>query len=195
MPSGFRFILNDKMINVSLNIGEVNPQHEEAISVINSDMGTKTLIVYPSSIQYTANVEQWFTAFINAMENLIPSMLGLIIEVLHYIQDYYANGPSKKDIVYIKSILASHEIYFKVKEDQIYQSLDDLLVNNFMVKYEPEVSIMMKIIIDHSRKFPNHSLLTYAHELQYNISGLLKSINCLENEGLIDVMRPGILLA
>lgn len=186
---GFRFILNDEWLDISLNIGKIDPDEELAISVISSDLGGITLVYYPGEIDFSPNVEMWLTSLVNAMETMLPSRLSLIIEAIWYIIDLYENEPIDFDKRMIKSILASHEIYFKIIDPNI---LDNLAVTLSSKYREKDLSMMLKIV-GQIELNPDKSLLEYTGNLHHDLLYLLYLFLIMENENLIDIYRPGIL--
>jgi hypothetical protein len=188
-----RIMIIDHMLNVKINIGKVNENEELSILTINSDMGLLEIVFYPSEIPFTPTLEKWFTILVNIMEVLPATKIGLIVDTLKYVLDSSFNEPIEFDIIFLKTILASHEIYFEMIEDGELSWADHLAINAAPKYREKDVAVMMKIMA-HLEENPYIPLQQYvSKELHQDLRYLIYIFLLLEVEGLIRIERPGII--
>lgn len=184
----FRIIIEDEWLTTKINIGKVD-ETEIPVNSLMSDLGGINLNYYLSDINYMMNLEKWFAIFINSLELLPPTRFGLVIETLRYLLKNHEREPSSFDTKYLRTMLASHEIYFKAVDDP---GRFDHITVELSTKYkEREISTMMELLA-HLEMHPSLPLQyytkTHKHELEYLIYLFL----IMEVEGLIIVDRPGI---
>jgi hypothetical protein len=185
---GFRFILNDEVIRISIVIGEVDLGAEVAQSVIRSDLGGISLFYFHSAITFTNPVRNWLTFYVNALETVIPSKLGLIIESLWYIQDLSLKIPTKFDERLIKTMLASHEIFFQFDQSDNYLKLKENLESRYSAKDVNSLHNLVSVLVAE----PDKPLLHYSNRLDHDFLYLIYLFLILEKENFISVLRPEI---
>ena len=152
-------------------------------------MGGITVHYYPSDIDFTENIERWFYILANSLELLPPTRFGLVVETLRYILGLYENEPTEFDIKLLKSMLASHEIYFKARDNP--NRFDELAIDTSTKYRTDDVAIMMELLA-HLELNPTLPLQFYMKEYT-DLEYLIYLFLILEKEGLIDVDRPGII--
>jgi hypothetical protein len=186
----FRLIIFDEWLVTKIIIGDINEDEEIPIGSVHSDLGGITLSFYNSDLNYTPALEQWFSVFANSLELLPPTRFGLVIETIKYVLGLHDTTPSSFDIKLLKTMLASHEIYFKATNDP--NRFDTIAVELSSKYAEREVSIMMKLLahLELNPAVPlQYYIKTHHHDLEYLIYLFL----ILENDGLVVVDRPGII--
>lgn len=182
-----RIIIIDDWLLTKITIGEIDPDNELPINTVNSDLGGITLKFYSSEIVYTPNTEKWLMIFINSLELLPPTIFGLIIETLKYILVLIRDEPTEFDIKMLKTMLASHEIYFSVVEnaDQI---------ENLSSKFDEGEMTIFRELISHHVMQPELPLQYYIKKFKdKDLEYIIYMILILENENFILVDRPGII--
>ena len=188
-----RVIIIDHMLNVKINIGKVVENKDIPILTVNSDMGLLKIEFYPSEVIFTPMLEKWFTILVNIMEILPATKIGLIVDTLKYVLDSSFNEPLKFDVIFLKTILASHEIYFEMVEGSDLSWADHLAINATPKYREKDVAVMMKIMA-HLEENPYIPLQQYvSKELHQDLRYLIYIFLLLEVEELIRIERPGII--
>jgi hypothetical protein len=181
------------MLNVKINIGKVIENEDFPILTVNSDMGLMEIVFYPSDVIFTPMLEKWFTILVNIMEVLPATKIGLLVDTLKYVLDSSFNEPIEFDIIFLKTILASHEIYFEMVEGGELSWADHLAINATPKYREKDVAVMMKIMA-HLDENPYIPLQQYvSKELHQDLRYLIYIFLLLEVEGLIRIERPGII--
>ena len=124
---GFRIVIYDDMINVSINIGDVDTKKEIIIAQLESDHGTVRLDYYYSDIQYTPNIEKLLSILVNTLEIVPPTKIGLFVETLRYIYSIHKQVPNSFHIKLLKTILTTHETHFILEEiENTDEAISDL---------------------------------------------------------------------
>ncbi|MFV2014672.1 MAG: hypothetical protein ACC656_04550, partial [Candidatus Heimdallarchaeota archaeon] len=187
-----KIVIIDHMLKVKINIGKVVEDAEIPILTTQSDLGLMEIVFYPSEVTFSPMLEKWFTILVNTMEVLPATKIGLIVDTLKYILDSSINEPIEFDIIFLKTILASHEIYFEMIEGSDLSWADHLAINATPKYREKDVAVMMKIMA-HLEKNPYIPLQQYvSKELHQDLRYLIYIFLLLEVEGLIRIERPGI---
>ena len=183
----FRLIIADQGLKIIINIGDVNDNKEKPISTLYSDHGTICLAFYPSGLPYTNFIEQWMVTFINLLETLPPTRIGLFIETLRYIHDMHKIGPALFHIEILKMILSSHEIHFEPVKIPI--EFDSLLSEGRDFYGSEAVTLMVKIL-SYLELNPHVPLLYYTKTHHEDIGYLIYLFLTLEQENLIKIIKP-----
>lgn len=187
-----KIVIIDKMLNVKINIGRVSEIDEFQILTIHSDLGLLEIVFYPSNVIFTPMLEKWLTTLVNILEVLPATKIGLIVDTLKYILDSSSIEPIEFDIIFLKTILASHEIYFERVEGDELSWADHLAINARPKYREKDVGVMMKIMA-HLEENPYIPLQQYvSREIHQDLRYLIYIFLLLEVEGLIRIERPGI---
>ncbi|MHA2091138.1 MAG: hypothetical protein ACW98K_09790 [Candidatus Kariarchaeaceae archaeon] len=186
----FRLIIFDEWLRTIINIGDVDENNELPISTINSDLGGIILKYYPCDVEFTSNVEKWLSIFVNSLELLPPTRFGLVISTLNYVIELIEDVAGDFDVKLLRTILASHEIYFQAVDDP--NRFDRLAVELSSKYSEKEASLMMELLA-HLELHPTLPLQYYSKTFKKDLDYLIYLFLILENEGLINVDRPGII--
>ncbi len=190
---GLRIVIIDHMLNVKINIGKVVENEDISILTVNSDMGLMEIVFYPSEVTFTPILEKWLTILVNIMEILPATKIGLLVDTLKYVLDSSLNEPIEFDVVFLKTILASHEIYFEMIEGGELSWADHLAIHASPKYREKDVAVMMKIMA-HLQENPYIPLQQYVSKgLHQDLRYLIYIFLLLEVEGLIRIERPGII--
>lgn len=190
---GFRLVIYDDMVNVSINIGEVKVKTETFISRIGSDHGYIHVDYYHSEIPFSNNVEKLLMILINTLEIVPPTKIGLFVETLRYIHDIQQSSPSAFHIKLLKTILTSHETYFMLDdEENIIPITDDL-----KYKYGEEMGNFAHELVDHLIENPMATLQNFmniesATHKNDDLVYLIHTFMLIEQTGLLIIDRPGI---
>lgn len=190
---GFRLIIYDDMINVSINIGEVNVKKELLISSLESDLGTIKLDYYYSDIQYTDNIEKLLSILVNTLEIVPPTKIGLFVETLRYIHLIHKEKPNSFHIKLLKTILTTHETHFILSN---IGNTDDA-INDLKYKYNEEMGSFANDLLEHIRLDPYAPLQQYMtiqsdHHKNDDLIYLIHTLMLMEQTGLLIIDRPGI---
>lgn len=169
-----------------LNLGNVDYNKQAPVKTLTSTMGIVNLKFYYSDTRYTSQLEKWLELFVNIYESLPPSRFGVIVEVLRFLLDEKDNFPSEFDEMIMKTILASHEIYFELVEG-------DRDVNFLNNAYGEEEGKVMKLILELIEENPMLPLHDYSLTLKEEIVFVIYCFLLLEKHGLIIIYRPGII--
>ncbi|MCE7734075.1 MAG: hypothetical protein GPJ54_04295 [Candidatus Heimdallarchaeota archaeon] len=185
----FRAIIIDKWLTTRMNFGVENPDTELPIQIITSDLGGLVLSFYESDIIYSANLEKWLYILINSLECLPPTRFGFVIETLRYVLNLHDQAPTNSDILLLRTILASHEIYFKATDDP--NRFDEIALNLSEKIPDIDTSLFMELVAL-LELHPSVPLLEYIKTHDYDLEYLIYIFLILEKEGLIVIDRPGI---
>lgn len=169
-----------------LNLGNVDYNKQAPVKTLTSAMGIVNLKFYYSKTRYTSQLEKWLELFVNIYESLPPSRFGVIVEVLRFLLDEKDNFPSEFDEMIMKTILASHEIYFELVEG----AHDGDFLDNVYGEGEGKV---MKLILELIEENPMLPLHDYSLTLKEEIVFVIYCFLLLEKHGLIIIYRPGII--
>ena len=182
----FRLLIENTSLLYNINIGDVSAD-EEPLHVFKSPFHSTTIQYYKSNTEFTSEVVLWFENLVQMLEFLPPPKLGLLFEALFYIKAFQVKKPSQIDLNLLKLIFVPHEIFFKIDEEPIGQSVFDKLT----IYSEQDREIMHNIYTDFKEK-PNNSLLDHANHQRNFITITFYSL-LMENENLIKIIRPGII--
>lgn len=191
--NGFRLVIYDEMICVSINIGGVDVKKELLIAQIESDLGTIKLDYYDSDIQYTSNVEKLLSILVNTLEIVPPTKIGLFVETLRYIHSIHDQIPDAFHIKLLKTILTTHETHFLLNE---VESKDDA-INDLKYKYSDEMGNFANELLDNIESDPHAPLqkfMTIKSKYHKNddLIYLIHTLMLMEQTGLLIIDRPGI---
>ncbi|MHA2172962.1 MAG: hypothetical protein ACXAB7_24140 [Candidatus Kariarchaeaceae archaeon] len=185
---GFRLVIIDEGINAILNIGQVDVVTEGKVTTIISDLGMVFLDYYPSEMTFNKNLEKWLTILVNLLEILPPTRLGLFIETLRFIHGLYRTPPSNFHILQLKTILTCHETYFTINKVRArYKKIRDI-----SSKYGEENAELIKSLLYYLEENPISPLQHFAKNFDRDLVYLIYLFLILEQEGLVDIERPGI---
>ncbi len=191
--NGFRLVIYDEMVNVSINIGEVKVKKEPIISRIESDHGYIIADYYHSKIPFSDNVEKLLVILINTLEIVPPTKIGLFVETLRYIHEIQQSSPSAFHIKLLKTILTTHETYFILENVENV----DPITSDLKYKYGDEMGNFAKELVDHLFKNPMTTLQNFmnlesaAHKND-DLIYLIHTFMLIEQTGLLIIDRPGI---
>ncbi len=187
--NSFRAIIIDKWLLTKMNFGVEFPEDDIPIQTITSDLGGITLSFYESDIIYSANLEKWLYILINSLECLPPTRFGFVIETLRYVLNLLDKVPTDSDILLLRTILASHEIYFKATENP--NRFDDIAINLSGKLDDIDLTLVMELVAL-LELHPSVPLLEYIKTHNYDLEYLIYIFLILEKEGIIIIDRPGI---
>lgn len=177
--------ITEKALDVNIIIGK--PSHV-AISKLVSDNGHVQLSYYPSDTIFTPEIEVWLTHFINIIEVLPATKMTFLIEVIDYILNNKSNKPTSFDLRLIKTILASHEVYFMLEE---VDKLKEFVLNNPYELSSTDLEIMQNII-DTIEEQPMLPLKDYIKFYDIEFVHTIYLFLMLEQHKIILIDRPGI---
>lgn len=184
-------VLKDAVINTDIMIGRFQFQDLIPITTLQSDQGLIQLDIYPTSIAYSLELEQWLQEFIIIIELLPPTGLGLIIETLRYIIDNSQRIPSSYDIKFMKTILASHEVFFILEDADRVENLWEKYSNAFGKEQLAHIDRFIRILSENEltpiQKFTSNP------RVDMDLISLIYLFHILEDEGVITIEIPGIL--
>lgn len=187
LNTNVNLVLNDHFLQSKIRIGRFDPM-TEPIDTLESELGGITFFVYESDIPYGNTLKKWYQYLIDTLEILPPTKLGMLIETLRYFLDQYDTNPSDFDKSFVKTILASHEIFFEIKDitkiTDLHQKYSDTLttedfdvIDNYLSMLQDNPGMPIQFFTDKSEK-----------DLIYQIYIFL----ILEKEGIVQIERPGI---
>ncbi|MCY3410821.1 MAG: hypothetical protein INQ03_04200 [Candidatus Heimdallarchaeota archaeon] len=180
-------VINFELIGTELTIGTFDRKNSPPVKKLSSDMEMVSLIYYRSNTGYTSQIEKWLIEFVNSIEMIPPSKLGIIVEVLRYILEEKDNEPGEFEKMILKTILASHEIYFQ-------NNNTNLDVSFLKELYGENEGNAMASILDLIDQFPLMPLHNYALNLDEEIVFVIYCFLIMEKHGLITIHRPGIIM-
>lgn len=180
-------ILTNEMIGTEIVIGKFDKEKNSPLKIMRSDMEMVELKYYRSNTPYTSQIEKWLSALLNFLEMIPPSKLGIIVEIFQYILEEKNKFPTKFEKMILKTILASHEIFFVNNNTNMDTSFLQGLYG------ENEGATMQKILqlIDEYPLMPLHE---YSLKTKEDIVFVIYCFLLLEKHGLIEINRPGIIL-
>jgi hypothetical protein len=181
----FNIEIYEKALDVKIIVGEPG---EEPISTLESDLGIVQLKFFPSSTIYTPEVEVWLTHFINIIEILPPTKISFLVEVIQYILDNRSHNPTEFDLKLLKTILASHEVFFTLTE---IDKLAGFVSENPYDLSSKDLEIMQNMIdtIDEQPMIPlKDFIILYDIDFIHTIYLFLN----LEVQKILIIDRPGI---
>lgn len=187
--NSFRAIIIDKWLLTKMSFGVKNAEEDIPIQTLTSDLGGLVLSFYESDIIYSANLEKWLYILINSLECLPPTRFGFVVETLRYVLNLHHKEPTASDTLFLRTMLASHEIYFKATEDP--NRFDEIAVNLSGKLEDIEASLLMELVALLELQ-PSVPLLEYIKIHNYDLEYLIYLFLILEKEGLIIIDRPGI---
>ncbi len=177
--------IHELALDVKIIVGEAA---EVPISTLESDMGMVQLNFYPSTTIYTPEIEIWFNQFVNIIEILPPTKISFLIEVIQYILDNMDHNPTEFDLKLVKTILASHEVFFTLSK---IERLTSFVSNNPYDLSSKDLGIMQNMIdtIDEKPMIPlKDFVILYDIDFVHTIYLFL----ILEVQKIVIIDRPGI---
>ena len=185
---GFRLAIVDERLNISIKIGKPE-KGEMMISYLTSDLGTVILEYYASEIAFSSVVEKWMILFVNLLEILPPTKIGLFIETLRFIHSNFRNLPSPFLIKQLKTILVAHETYFTVLPVKVrYKRIRDI-----KAKYGEEYASLTEEIIEKLEENPMMTLQDFTKDFDRDIVFLIYVFLILDQEAIIGIEWPGVI--
>lgn len=189
----FRVIISDQLLGSNINIGKVNINKEIPFATVYSDIGSVSIAFYSSNIPFTETMETWLNLFVNTIEILPPTEIGLIIETLRYILEYCNERPSDFDNRMIKTIIASHEIFILPKDERKL----DIAQEKYPQLPEFDIDKMKKLmeqVKENNKDELNFvPLQRYTTNYDDDMTHLIYTFLIMEKIGVIEIERPGII--
>jgi hypothetical protein len=186
-------IFFDFMLKTKIKIGRFDSDVSFPFTSIQSDMGMIKLDVFPTGTSFSPSVEIWLEKLISVLEVLPPTTLGLLIDTLQYISMHYHRNPDNFDITFIKTILASHEVYFEVldKERTKIQKMKEEYGSLFS---EDDFNMMDKFVrIMLENEYSAIKDFTSIEGVKMDLLSIIYLFVILEKEQIIRIERPGII--
>lgn len=183
--NALNIIIRNEISDYQINVGTIDFSKMAARKTIRSMNGKVIGKFYYSNSVYTSQMEKWGELFLNLIEYLLPSKLGVILEVLQFIMEEKNEFPSQLDKNIIQTILSSHDIFFEI----IAEEDKDQLMESYG---ESEGSTMIKILeaIKQDMMIQLHQLVL---DLKEDIIFIIYCALILERHGYIIIHRPGII--
>ncbi|MHA2504506.1 MAG: hypothetical protein ACXAE3_16760 [Candidatus Kariarchaeaceae archaeon] len=190
---GVHVVIHDYMILSQIKFGRFDHESEIAITTLMSDMGMIQLDIFPSGSVFTAELEQWLLQLVRILEILPATTLGLLVDTMRYISDNYHSSPTEFDLMFIKTILASHEVHFfiddysKEKLETLRDDENSVITDAHIAMIDKFVRVMMENEMASMRNF------TSLPGVEMDLISIIYLFTILEAEGIIYIERPGIL--
>ncbi|MCY3411849.1 MAG: hypothetical protein INQ03_09475 [Candidatus Heimdallarchaeota archaeon] len=178
-------VFNFSKFGYNVQIGNFNPETREPIEKLKSEKGSVLLQVFESEVKYTSQVQKWLRIFLENLDFIVPSRLGLFIEILQFILEEKNQYPSEMDRKIIKSILVSYDIFMEFKGDMHYSTLTHV--------YGEENGTLMVGCVDALKEDPLTSLHELVQKFKKNIVKILFALLILEIHGVIEIHSPDIM--
>lgn len=177
-------IIINEMAGANITIGKI--PEEDPIKIVSSEMEMVQIKYYSSNTTFSKFMNKWINLFVNAVEMLLPSTLGLYVDALIYILEEKNTLPGDFDTQILKMILASLDVYITS------QPIDD--ISHLSSIYGDEGALMVEIF-----DILHDNIAVRLHELVLNLKNvsikkIIYSVLMLENHGAIIVDRPGIII-
>lgn len=173
------------MSEITIQIGQYNHTNNVPAETITSNTGTVSIHYYKSKVKFTKQLEKWLRIVIDSWEMLIPSKLGLVVEVLQFIITDKDKYPSEMDENIIKSILVSHDIFFEFRQSSDFSTLSHA--------YGEENGTLMKNCMDWIQENPMTNLHEMVLKFKKPVVEVMFALLILEVHGIIVINRPGIM--
>lgn len=183
-------IIEFNMLNSKIIIGGRNFDQtslDKAKYLILSDFTGVSISIFSisSSSEY---IDEWFSNLANTLELIPATKLGLIIESLKYIADIYHNPPSEFDIVFLRTILTSHEVYFIIDDLSEMMNLPARYPSTFNEENMTIIEKFVAVLMDNQFL----SLQDFNQMVDRDVIYLIYLLLLLEKEHIIVIERPGI---
>jgi len=180
-------VIEDHFLNVMIRIGRFDHTVEPQ-KTLNSELGGITLYIFENGGELTQTLEAWYQYLIDTLEILPPTKLGMLLETLWYFMDNQNTEPSAFDKSIVRTILASHEIFFEIN--------DITNVMNIYQKYSESFSEADFDIIDQFlsslQDNPRMPIQFFTDKSDKDLVYLIYLFLILEKEDVIKIDRPGI---
>ncbi|OLS17062.1 MAG: hypothetical protein HeimC2_45150 [Candidatus Heimdallarchaeota archaeon LC_2] len=190
LNTDFKLIIKDEPLMTIMNFGVDEEEIDFPIQSITSDLGTIILTFYESDIVYSQTIEKWLYVLVNSLEILPPTRFGLVLETIKYIMNFHNEEPTKFEISLIRTMLASHEIYFQITSDP--DRYDNVAVQLSSILSGIDTTFLMEILVFLELN-PSAPLIEYIKTHHYDLEYLIYLFLILEKENFIIIDRPGIL--
>ncbi len=179
-------ILFNEMTGTEIQIGTFDKKNTSPQKIVKSEMEMVILKYYYSNTMYTSQIEKWLVSLTCFLEMIPPSKLGIIVEVFRYILEEKNKMPTKFEQMIMKTILASHEIFFTNNNT----NMDTAFLTGLYGEAEGKTMQAIMELIDEN---PLMALHQYSQKLNEEIVYTIYCFLILEKHGLITINRPGII--
>ncbi len=178
---GYRLILTDSKLNITINVGEVLLDEVEVASFA-SFGGQVKLRYFESDIKLRGYHEMWFTEFVNALEELPPTRLGLFVEALRFLWNV-KQKPTEFEVEQLRTLLSSHNTTFMVQRHN-YKVL-----RNITNKYGAELREPIDKLLRAIKENRDMTLQDIQVVLQEELAFLIYLAIILEQGGALKIHR------
>ncbi|MCY3415002.1 MAG: hypothetical protein INQ03_25350 [Candidatus Heimdallarchaeota archaeon] len=185
----YRIRIIDKRLRATVQIGDMDHRREKMLGFIEADLGTIELEYYACEVSYSSVVEKWLLIMVNLLEKLPPTTLGLFIETLLFISKNVNNYPNVFLVRQLQTLIVAHQVFFKLKIEQaeMQESLAYLAA-----KYGDEVTKTASELIAYLIQNPVTPLQRFTRSLNQDLDYLINLFLILEQEELIEIVRPAV---
>ena len=126
---------------------------------------------------------------VNQLELLPVTRLGLFVETIRFIHGLVRTNPDAFQAKQLQTILSSHETYFKV---MVTEAEEVGKLEICKMKYNEEVRNSAERILQSLRKNTGLNLKEVALKVDLDLIYLIYTFLIMEQEGIIEVLRPTI---
>ena len=179
--------INHGPLQTTILIGDIYPEQKPLFSQTSTFEGI-TLEFFESKMVGGSYLKDWFQFFIDTVEILPPSHLGNLLEVLDYICERHMYPVQEFDKEFVRTILASHEVFVMLKQNENLQFLKDKL--SPVLKHDDFelIDTYIKILTEMETSSVLHLLNVNAKNYIHQLYILL----IMEKAGMLSIERPGI---
>lgn len=170
-------------------IGRVDEKYNDSRKLIVSDLGKIVMIYFDEGDSSSKVIKRGLNLIINLIELIPPDGIGTMIDAISFLfKRMEVNEMRQDDIEKIKLILAHNLVLANIVDDP--NRLDHLVLYASARYSETDLSVLLKLIgmIDLNSNMP---LQYYMSFLEDDSSYLINLFVILENENLIQLVRPG----
>lgn len=180
-------VIDYKMIQTKIKIGRFNTA-DKPIKTYNSQMDGVTLYYYKSETQLSDYLDQWLQYFTSAIEIIFPTSLGMFIEAIVFVLDLHNQPLTDFDKTFLKTILASHEIFFQIQNIENLMDLHQKYTETFS---DEDFSFIEQFLalLDDNQEVP---IQDFTNKTEKGLIYQLYLFLILEKENIISIQRPGI---
>ncbi len=182
-----RLILDSSMLQTTIIVGDIDESEDPLFTQTSTFEGIE-LKFYKSKKIVGPHLTEWFQFFVDTLEILPPSHLGNLLEVLDYICERHKYEVQNFDREFVRTILASHEVYVMLKDNVSLQYLKERLSHVLRSDDFQIVDTYLQILEEMKAPSVSHLLnlnaKNYIHQLYI--------ILIMEKEGFFQIDRPGI---
>jgi hypothetical protein len=181
--SGYRLVLTDLQLNVTIYFGIIKLKDEEPEFVIESENGSVKIDYYKCNKHTWRWTKEWFKMVVDSLEKLPPTKLGILIETLKYVYIHHDNEPAALERELLETVLVCHKVKFEVlpvkTRFRILNSIED--------KYGEEKRYQIKKILKDLESDNEMVLAEIVENHRLELVYLIYLMLILENEGLIRI--------